>query len=31
MIFEESVALTQPFEEVVSQVRDVLASQGSGP
>jgi uncharacterized protein (DUF302 family) len=30
MIFEESVALTQPFEEVVSQVRDVLASQGFG-
>jgi uncharacterized protein (DUF302 family) len=30
MIFEESVVLTQPFEEVVSQVKDVLASQGFG-
>jgi uncharacterized protein (DUF302 family) len=30
MIFEESVVLTGPFEEVVSQVRDALASQGFG-
>ena len=30
MIFEESVVLAQPFEEVVSRVRDALASQGFG-
>ena len=30
MIFEESVVLARPFEEVVSQVRDALASQGFG-
>ncbi|MDA8301214.1 MAG: DUF302 domain-containing protein [Actinomycetota bacterium] len=30
MIFEESVVLTRPFEEVVSRVRDALASQGFG-
>jgi|SRR5579875_79803 len=30
MIFEESVVLAQPFDEVVSQIKDALASQGFG-